>query len=266
MAPATPWMVLDRAMTLEDPRLRVHSDLCLTPQGEIVGPAHVIESPDQVAIVALSAAMSDILLIRRYRHGVGTVVTGLPGCIIEPVQGNPHLDVAEIVARREYRNRARRAGMPPPPSFQPRPDCGMSSGTVAEAAAKRELFEQTGYTGGQWSFLAKSHLESSRQTGSAYCFLATALQKGADGPADDTVEVIEQDLIVTLRLVQRGGLAMDAVHVAALWSASSQIAADDSGRFGALATQLRRFFVGEDDQSTDQPVIPGASRHGEVGG
>ena len=266
MAPATPWMVLARALAMDDPRLRVHSDLCLTPQGEVVGPAHVIESPDQVAVIGLIADSASIVLVRRYRHGVGTVVTGLPSGVLDPAKGTRHLGGAEIAAHREHRNRARRAGMAPVPGFQPRPDAGVCTGAAAATAAKRELLEQTGYTAGACMFLVKSHLESSRQTGTAYCFLATALHRDLSGRADETVEVIEQDLIATLRLVQRGDLSMDAVHVTALWSAASRVAADDGGQFGPLSTRLRRFFAGEEDQSPAKPLSVAPSFHAEVGG
>ena len=269
MGSVTPWTVLDRAISFEDPRLRVHSDLCLTPQGEVVGPAHVIESPDQVAVVALTADGSKIVLVRRYCHGVGAVVTGLPSGVAEAAKGTPYLDVAEIAAHREHRKRARRAGMAALPAFQPRPESGTDNSVAAENAARRELLEQTGYAAAQWTCLLKSHLDSSHQTSAAYCFLATALDRAffpSDPSADGMADIVEQDLVAALRLLQRGELAMDVLHAAALWSAASHIAADRTGRFGPLSSRLRRFLVGDDAAPGDEAASPAECLNAVVGG
>jgi ADP-ribose pyrophosphatase len=227
-----PRTILDRKITFADPRLRVRTDLYLTPQGEVVGPAHVIEAPDQVTIVALDPDGSTVVLVRRYRHGAGAMVTGLPSGMVERIRATHDLD-------------------------------------AAETAAKRELLEQTGYAAGEWTYLLKGYPDASNQANAAYCFLATGLGRvpaPPHVPMEEADEIIERDLTTVLRKLQRGELVMDMLHAAALWSAASHIAADDSGRFGPLSVQLRRFLVGEDDLSYGEPVIPGAFPNAAVGG
>ena len=264
-----PRTILDRKITFADPRLRVRTDLYLTPQGEVVGPAHVIESLDRVTIVALDPGGLNVVLVRRYRHGAGAVVTGLPSGAVERTRATPDLDVAEIAAHREHRKHARRVGVTASPAFCPSRDASAATLAAAEIAAKRELVEQTGYAAGQWTFLLKGHPDAAHQANAAYCFLATGLCRvpvPPHVPMEESDEVIEVDLVTVLRHIQRGWLTLDILHTAALWSAASHIAADGGDRFGPLSGPLRRFFVGADDMSGEEPGIPGAFPNAAVGG
>jgi ADP-ribose pyrophosphatase len=91
-----PWKVLSQSLTYDDEWLRVRSDRCLTPSGGIAEPYHVLEYPDWVAVVPLTAD-GEIVLAREYRHAAGQVLTGL---VSGGVAGGER---PEEAARRELR-------------------------------------------------------------------------------------------------------------------------------------------------------------------
>ena len=225
------WTVLDSSVSFADPWLRVRSDHVRTADGDVFEPYHVIEALDWVTVVPLTGDGQRLLTVREYRHGIGAVLTGLPGGLVDPGDG-------------------------------------YDRATAAAHAARRELWEETGYSGGRIERLLAVHPNPSNQTNTAYCFLATGLvrrslpQPGGPGEAQ---EVAEQDLVGVLDELRAGAATMHAVHVAALWSAAARIASDVSGRFGALPARLRGVLAGGD------PRCPGAAadaRHPErtVGG
>ncbi len=211
MSALAPWTVLDSTAAFTDPWLRVRSDHVRTSDGDVFGPYHVIEAPDWVAVVPLTADGQRLLMVREYRHGVGAVLTGLPGGLVDPGDGN---------------DRA----------------------AAAVAAARRELQEETGYSGGRIERLVAVYPNPSNQTNTAHCFLATGLVRHAlpqPGGPGEAQEVTETDLVGVLDDLRVGATVMHAVHVAALWSAAARIAADLSGRFGTLPARLCRFLAGE---------------------
>jgi NTP pyrophosphohydrolases including oxidative damage repair enzymes len=78
----TPWQVIKSTITYEDRWIRLRSDTCRAQQDRIITPYHVLEFPDWVNVVALTAN-KEIVLAREYRHGAGEIVLGLPGGIVE---------------------------------------------------------------------------------------------------------------------------------------------------------------------------------------
>src|SRR5215469_5889261 len=96
-----PWRVLATAIAYEDQWLRVRSDACLTGGGVRINPYHVIECPDWVNVVALTGPDLQLVLIREYRHGRGEILTGLVSGTIERTDLTMGLDGAEAAARRE---------------------------------------------------------------------------------------------------------------------------------------------------------------------
>ena len=92
-----PWTVSASRMTFADRWLRVRTDDCVTAEGIVVSPFHVIEASDWSCIVALTKEQR-LVLIREYRHARGIVIDGLPGGVIE--KSDPS---TEDGARRELR-------------------------------------------------------------------------------------------------------------------------------------------------------------------
>ena len=90
-----PWTVSASRMTFADRWLRVRTEDCVTPDGTLVAPYHIIEAPDWNCTVALTKDLS-LILIREYRHARGMVIDGLPGGVIEASDAS-----AEDGARRE---------------------------------------------------------------------------------------------------------------------------------------------------------------------
>lgn len=206
-----PWTVLDSQISLADRWLRVRSDRVRTAEGDVFGPYHVIEYPDWVTVVALTLHSQQLVLVREYRHGVGRVLWGLPGGVVDREDGSERLLAAKV-------------------------------------AAQRELLEETGFASGGFERLASVYPNPSNQSNTAYCFLATDVQSIApqrpagDGEAQD---VFEADFVDVLADLRDGNATLHTVHVAALWAAAARIAADSSGRFGVLSRQLRRFLSGD---------------------
>lgn len=66
----------------KDKWLTVRSDAVLLPNSRILDPYHVIESPDWVNIVAVTANKT-VLLVEQYRHPIGRVQVEIPGGIVD---------------------------------------------------------------------------------------------------------------------------------------------------------------------------------------
>ena len=211
MTAVGPWTVLDSQLSFADPWLRVRSDRVRTAEGDVFGPYHVIEYPDWVTIVPLVEGSFRLLLVREYRHGVGAILAGLPGGLVDLADGQ--------VPQR-----------------------------AAETAARRELREETGYAGGHLEHLATLHPNPSNQSNTAYCYLASGLSRdtaSSPGGVGEAQEVLEADFVETLRAVRDGQLPCHAIHAAALWGAAARIAGDRTARFDTLPHRLRSFLGGE---------------------
>ncbi|MDB5045040.1 MAG: hydrolase [Deinococcus sp.] len=73
-----PLQVMSSTISYQDRFLKVRTDRCLTPTGVVVPTYHVIEALDWVNVLALTPQF-EIVLAEEYRHGVGLVLTGIPG-------------------------------------------------------------------------------------------------------------------------------------------------------------------------------------------
>lgn len=97
--------------------------------------------------------------------------------------------------------------------------CGvMEEGEEPLEAAKRELLEETGYSGGNWSKLMTLSPNPGSMTNSAHCFLAVGVEKRAEQSLDEN-----EDLTVLLMsesevkaLLENGGICQ-ALMVAPLY-------------------------------------------------
>ena len=110
-----------------------------------------------------------------------------------------------------------------------------------EAAARRELLEETGYGGGVFMPVLTGYANAARQNNLITTFLAVAVAP-VSAPCPDgaeTVEVIEDDLAAVLLRLQRGEQRMQVSHIAALWSAAATILAVDVPGAGVVRDRLR---------------------------
>lgn len=195
-----PWKVVASSVTYEDRWLRVRSDHCLTPRGVEVNPFHVIEYPDWVNVVALTRRTHQLVLVNEYRHGRGEVVTGLVSGTVEPGDGDD------------------------PP----------------ETAARRELWEETGYRAGALSKLLASYPNPANQNNLAVSYLALDVEPGDSRSLDaaEDIEVVLADLPDVMLRLRSGALCMQSLHVAALWTACARIVAGDTEVDAALRRRL----------------------------
>ncbi len=82
------WQVTKSDYVLQDRWITVRADTCTTPAGHIIEPYYVLEYPVWVNVVALTAD-DQVILVRQYRHGLGTTILGLPSGTVEPSDPSP---------------------------------------------------------------------------------------------------------------------------------------------------------------------------------
>ncbi|WP_132520623.1 NUDIX hydrolase [Rhizobium sp. BK376] len=178
-----PWSVTASRITYQDRWIKVRSDDCLTADGTLVAPFHVLEYPDWINVVPV---MPDgrVLLVREYRHGRGEIVLGV---------------VAGGVEESDRR-----------------------SDDPAMEAAKRELLEETGYEADRFVKILVTHPNSATHNNIHTTYLALGLNKVAEQSLDESedVQVLFRPLDDVLRDLQSGALIMQGMHVAALYAAA----------------------------------------------
>lgn len=96
----------------------------------------------------------------------------------------------------------------------------LEPGESMEAAAARELLEETGYEAGELTFLGKMAPNASCLSSYAWCYLAEDVRKVDGQKLDETEEIAvvlmaEEELLKALR----EGRVEQAVHVGALYQA-----------------------------------------------
>ncbi len=209
-ADVLPWTVTASRITFQDRWLTVRTDDCLTAEGVEITPFHVIESRDWTAIVALTKDFR-LVLVREYRHARGIVIDGMPGGVVELS------------------------------------DDGISMG-IAEAGARRELLEETGYGGGRFEPILRVYPDPANQTNTASAFLALGVEPLGRQSLDssEAIAVALVDMPDVLTRLASGELTMHAVHVAALWSAAVRMirAADQLSVPASLRKRLLAVFTG----------------------
>jgi 8-oxo-dGTP pyrophosphatase MutT (NUDIX family) len=88
------WDVLATRVLVDRHWLRLHEQRVLLPNGALIEEFHLVESPDWVGVLALTA-QHELVMVDQYRHGVGRVSRELPAGVIDPGES------AVVAARRE---------------------------------------------------------------------------------------------------------------------------------------------------------------------
>jgi len=179
-----PWSVTASRITYEDHWIRVRSDDCVTADGTVIAPFHVLDYPDWINVVPV---MPDgrVLLAREYRHGRGEIVLGLVSGGVEPDD--------------------------------------IKTGDAAMAAARRELREETGYEASTFVKLLTSYPNAASHSNMVTSWLALGLNGTGELRFDpgEKVGLLFADLATLLRDLQSGAVIMQSMHVAALYAAES---------------------------------------------
>ncbi len=125
-------------------------------------------------------------------------------------------DDDEIVLVRQYRHAVGRELLEIPGGVIDRADAS------PEAAARRELLEETGFTADRWQQVSELSANPASHTNSTFCFLATGARRVA-APTLDAGEAIEWSVLPIAEVVRRarGGELLQALHVAGLFLALS---------------------------------------------
>ena len=90
------WKTLSSEYLFTDTWLRARKDTCERPDGKIIEPYYVMEYPEWVAGVGLTAD-GEVILIRQYRHALGEECIELPGGCVDATDEN-----YEQAMRREF--------------------------------------------------------------------------------------------------------------------------------------------------------------------
>jgi ADP-ribose pyrophosphatase len=80
--PSGPWRRVRSSYAVADRWLRLRNDVISSPDGTTIGPRPVIEQPDWVDAIALTARRS-VVLVEQYRHAVETVRTEFPAGTVD---------------------------------------------------------------------------------------------------------------------------------------------------------------------------------------
>jgi ADP-ribose pyrophosphatase len=76
------WKVLESEYLHQKPWLTIRKDKCELPNGNVIPEFYVNEYPDWVNAFCLTED-NKVLMVRQYRHGIGTIETELPGGVSE---------------------------------------------------------------------------------------------------------------------------------------------------------------------------------------
>lgn len=85
-------------------------------------------------------------------------------------------------------------------------------------SAKRELFEETGYAGGEWEFLSMYAVDPSNMTEISYSFLAKGVKRISD-PHLETTEDLDVLLLTKEEVIDalKRGYVVSSLMAAPLW-------------------------------------------------
>lgn len=137
--------IIDSEYLIRRPWLTARRDKLLMPDGRINPEFYVLEYPAWVNVMAITDE-GMFVMIRQYRHGLGTISTELCAGVVE--DGETTLD-----------------------------------------AARRELSEETGYTGDDWELQCVISGNPSTTNNLTYCYLAKGVKKTCAQHLDATEDI-----------------------------------------------------------------------------
>ncbi len=168
------WQTIASEYLFRRPWLTARRDTVKLPDGRINEEFYVLEYPDWVNVIAVTAD-GMFVMIEQYRHAIDEVIVELCAGVVE-------------------------------------------QGEDTETAARRELLEETGYSGGKWRLLNKICQNPSTCTNYTYCYLAEGVAKTSeqhlDANEDIAVRLMTEDEV---RLMLQNDEMKQALMATPLW-------------------------------------------------
>lgn len=140
-----PWTTISSRYIIRRPWLTARCDKARMPNGKIHPEFYVLEYPDWVNVIAVTAE-GRFVMVRQFRYAMRIVATELCAGVME-------------------------------------------DGETPLQAAQRELLEETGYAGGEWSEIMTIGQNPSSCTNLTHCFVASGVHKVAGQHLDATEDV-----------------------------------------------------------------------------
>jgi ADP-ribose pyrophosphatase len=106
------------------------------------------------------------------------------------------------------------------------PSGGVDAGEEPEQAARRELFEETGYRAERLEHLASVHTSTGRSTEVCHLFLCAAVwdERGPRPEPTEFIQVVELPFEEATRRIREGAITDAATVLGLLWSACGGVA------------------------------------------
>jgi 8-oxo-dGTP pyrophosphatase MutT (NUDIX family) len=173
------WQIESSEYVSRLPWFTVRKDSVRMANGGHIPDYFVFEYPNWINVVAVTTE-GQLVLIRQYRHGLGAVHYELCAGVVEPFDGASGAEAALITAQ-------------------------------------RELLEETGYGGGDWSLLMTLSANPGTHSNLTYAFLATGVTQMQAQELEDTEEISVHVVSPqeALAIVDRGEM-IQSLHVAPL--------------------------------------------------
>lgn len=168
------WKILESTYISRRPWMTARLDKVMLPDGRVNPEYWVLEFPDWVNVIAITAT-GEMVMVRQYRHALG--ITEYELC----------------------------AGV-------------MEEGETPLQAARRELLEETGFGGGEWTEYMTICANPSNHTNLAHTFLAVGVERVGEQHLDETEELtchlfLPEEVFALLR----NGEIYQALMAAPLW-------------------------------------------------